>query len=172
MKTNLTDKHRRSLALWAADCAERALPLFEEAAPNDARIRHAILGARAFSRGGDRARELRALCWAAYSAARSVDVASASSAARAAAYAVAIPYLGFIENPYGARQVLGAALYEAYAFELAATNDPAVGDAEIRWAIKRASLPVREAVLHMPFCGNGNSRIDSMLHDLGIGLRH
>jgi hypothetical protein len=42
---------RRSQALWAADCAERVLPLFEEQYPDDDRPRRAIEAARAWARG-------------------------------------------------------------------------------------------------------------------------
>jgi len=41
----------RSLALWAADCAERVLPYFEEKYPRDDRPRKAIEAARAWARG-------------------------------------------------------------------------------------------------------------------------
>jgi hypothetical protein len=42
----LSDEERRLLGLWAADCAERALPLFEGKAPSDTRPREAIEGIR------------------------------------------------------------------------------------------------------------------------------
>jgi hypothetical protein len=40
----LSDEERRLLGLWAADCAERALPLFEAKASSDTRPREAISG--------------------------------------------------------------------------------------------------------------------------------
>jgi hypothetical protein len=33
--STLSEDHRRVLAVWAADCAERTLPLFEARAPAD-----------------------------------------------------------------------------------------------------------------------------------------
>src|SRR6478672_6678364 len=44
------DDHRR-LALWAADCAEHVLPLFEAVRPDDDRPRRAIDLGRAWARG-------------------------------------------------------------------------------------------------------------------------
>ena len=40
----LSEDDRRTLAVWAADCAERTLSLFEVRAANDARPRDAIEG--------------------------------------------------------------------------------------------------------------------------------
>jgi len=39
----------KSLALWAVDCAERALPTFEEKHPEDDRPRRAVEAARAWA---------------------------------------------------------------------------------------------------------------------------
>ncbi|WP_295124703.1 putative immunity protein [uncultured Leifsonia sp.] len=47
----LDDADRRAAAAWAADCAERVLPLFEAEAPDDPRAREAIGRARAYARG-------------------------------------------------------------------------------------------------------------------------
>lgn len=47
----LSLEHHRLLALWAARCAERVLPLFEEECPGDTRPREAIAAARAWAAG-------------------------------------------------------------------------------------------------------------------------
>lgn len=47
----LSEADRRMVALWAADCAERVLPLFEAEAPTVGRPADAIARARAFGRG-------------------------------------------------------------------------------------------------------------------------
>jgi len=39
---NFDKKDQKMLALWAADCAERVLPLFEKEYPKDPRPRKAI----------------------------------------------------------------------------------------------------------------------------------
>ncbi|MGW9270991.1 putative immunity protein, partial [Microbacterium sp. NPDC055599] len=47
----MTEGQRRTVAVWAADCADRVLPLFEAEAPGDDRPRDAIARTRAFARG-------------------------------------------------------------------------------------------------------------------------
>ena len=47
----LSETDRRIVAVWAADCAERVLRLFEAEAPGDSRPRDAIARTRAFARG-------------------------------------------------------------------------------------------------------------------------
>ncbi len=79
----------RSLGSWAADCAERALPIYEKHADSDSRPRAAIEGIRVFAAGGKRTAQLRSLALAAHSAAREIDdpAAAGSAASRAAASA-------------------------------------------------------------------------------------
>ncbi|WP_372339551.1 putative immunity protein, partial [Nocardiopsis sp. CC223A] len=50
-EVELGDDERRLLTRWAADCAERALPLFEAMAPGDGRPREAVEAARAYALG-------------------------------------------------------------------------------------------------------------------------
>src|ERR687889_1040948 len=47
----LQDSDHHLLAVWAADCAQHVLHLFEEMQPNDDRPRRAIELARAWTRG-------------------------------------------------------------------------------------------------------------------------
>jgi immunity protein 5 of polymorphic toxin system len=47
----LSEGDRRTVAAWAADCAERVLPIFEAAAPSDGCPRDLIARTRAFARG-------------------------------------------------------------------------------------------------------------------------
>ena len=47
----LEDADHHLLALWAADCAEHVLHLFEAVAPEDGRPRQAIEAVRAWTRG-------------------------------------------------------------------------------------------------------------------------
>jgi hypothetical protein len=72
---------QKSLRLFAADCAERVLPIFEKEFPNDDRPRRAIKAARDFARGK--------ISDAARAAARAAAGAAARAAARAAAWAAA-----------------------------------------------------------------------------------
>lgn len=47
----LSDQNHQLLALWAADCAEHVLPLFESQVPDDPRPRQAIEATRAWVNG-------------------------------------------------------------------------------------------------------------------------
>jgi immunity protein 5 of polymorphic toxin system len=167
----LSGEERRLLGLWAADCAARALPLFEVRAPSDTRPRKAIEGILAFARGEKRNEQLRSLAWAAHAAAREVGDPVATAAARAAGYAAATAYIHALATPHQAKHALGPAMYEARARELAAGDDPSVGDEEIRRAIEHASPAVREVVRRMPVRGPGHGRLDAILYQLDAGLR-
>lgn len=104
---------QRSLALWAARCAEHVLPHFERERPADDRPRRAIAAARAWARGEIRCGAARAAAVAAHAAARACTHAAATAAARAAGHAAATAHL-----PAHAR---GAA---AYAITAAASASP------------------------------------------------
>ncbi|WP_329571840.1 putative immunity protein [Kitasatospora sp. NBC_01266] len=177
----ITDEDRRSLGLWAADCAERVLPLFEAKAPSDSRPREAIEGIRVFARDGKRTRQLRTLAVAALAAAREVGDPAATAAARAAGYAAATPFIHPLATPHQAKHALGPAMYVALARELAAGDDTGVdaeadadadvGDAEIRWAIEHAPPAVRGILRQLPVFSPGRSRLDGFRHQLDAALR-
>jgi hypothetical protein len=97
----------RILAIWAADCADRALPFFEERYPDDDRPRKAIEALRAWIETGVfRMADVRTASLAAHAAARDVEYDNAArSAARSAGQAVATAHV--------ARHALAAALYAA-----------------------------------------------------------
>jgi hypothetical protein len=162
----------RLVGFWAADCAERVLPLFEAKAPADARPREAIAGIRAFARGGKRTAKLRSLALAAHAAAREAgDRPAATAAARAAGVAAAVAYTHPLPTLDQAKHLLGPAVYAARARELAAADEPGAGDAEIRWAIGHASPAVRQVVRRWPARGPGRSRLDALYSMLDAGLR-
>ena len=79
----------RTARLFAADCAERVLPLFEQRHPDDIRPRQAIAAARAFARGEIDQQALTVAWDAAGAAAWAADGAAAWDAAWAAAKAAA-----------------------------------------------------------------------------------
>lgn len=128
---SLSDQDHHRLALWAADCAEHVLYLFNEKFPNDKRPQNAIEKARAWARGEITMTEAREASYAAHDAAKETKGA-ASLAARSAGHAVATAHMADHE--------LGAA---AYAIK-------AVGEAAIKereW--QRSILPeeIRDLVL-------------------------
>jgi immunity protein 5 of polymorphic toxin system len=137
----LSEEDRRVLAVWAADCAERTLPLFETQSPSDTRPREALEGVRAFARGETRIGPVRALAAAAHAAAREVTEPAAVAAARAAGHAAATAHM--------AAHARGVA-YAAIAAGLAAPDDPdAVAD-EATWQLDHASPVVRATLRKLP----------------------
>ena len=108
---------QRSLARWAADCAERVLPLFENAFPKDDRPRQAIESLRRWIKTGVFSmREIRAASLGAHAAARAaMPNEAATFAARAAGQAVGTAHV--------TQHAYGAALYALKA--VIAQADPA-----------------------------------------------
>ncbi|URN00550.1 MULTISPECIES: putative immunity protein [Actinomadura] len=167
----LTDEDRRAVGRWAADCAERVLPLFEARAPGDSRPREAIAGIRAYAHGDMRKGPLRPLASAALAAAREAGDPVATAAARAAAYAAASPYVHDLVSSQQVNHVFATALRQAQARELAAGGDPGAGDEEIRWAVEHASPEVRAVVRRFPSGGHVRTRLGALHRRLDAGLR-
>jgi hypothetical protein len=85
-----------AIALWAAKCAERALPVFEERRPEDGRPRAAIESLRAWERDEISITACRNAAFAAHAAARDATgagVPEAVAAARAAGQAAAVAHM-------------------------------------------------------------------------------
>lgn len=135
----LTDSDHRLLAMWAADCAEHVLHLFESVQPSDPRPRRTIESTRAWARGEMTMSQARAAAGA-NAAARELRGA-ARFAAYAAGQAVAVSHVPAHE--------LGAAAYAIKAAQAAVPPSEAqnAGRLECRW--QRAQLPaaIRELVL-------------------------
>lgn len=142
----LSEADRRLVAAWAADCAERALPLFEAEAPDDDRPRDGITRARAFARGElDAAGEIRRRFFAGR-ATGSVTSPSAVAAARAAGQASGVAHMG--------AHALGAAAYAVRAAELAS---PGTGATEIAWQLDQLDEPAAAALRRLPLLGEDPS---------------
>jgi len=85
---------KRTLAIWAADCAERALPRFEKKYHRDKRPRKAIEACRAWVRTGVfKMADVRGAALAAHAAARKAEEGPARAAARAAGQAMATAHV-------------------------------------------------------------------------------
>ncbi len=136
----LTDSDHQLLALWAADCAEHVLHLFESVQPSDRRPRQAIEMARAWAAGEVRMSQSRAAAGHAQAAARDLSGA-ARHAAFAAGQAAAVAHVAAHE--------LGAAAYAIKAARAAVSDGQAeeAGRLECEW--QRAQLPgeIRDLVL-------------------------
>jgi len=165
----------RAVSLWAADCAELALPIFESRHPIDMRPRQAIEGGRDFGRGKKRDKNLRVAALAALKAGKGVDEPS-KYAARAATLAASVAYTHTdlqtgLPGIRQARHVLGPAVYAALALETAAGGDPKVGDDAVQLAIESAPTEVSLLLQHMPPQPEGNGRLSVLFSDLDSGLR-
>jgi len=110
--------NEKNLRLFAADCAERALPIWEKKYPDDDRPLKAIKAARAFAKGKISFKTVIAARNAAYDAAY-----DAGAAAAAAAYAATA----------AADATAAAAVAAAYA----AADAAAARKKERKWQIKR-----------------------------------
>jgi hypothetical protein len=161
----------RALGSWAADCAERALPVFEAHVGSDPRPRAAIEGIRVFAAGGKRTARLRTLALRAYAAAREADDPAAAAAARAAGLAASSAYTHPLADVQQTKHILGPAAYAALALELDHAGDPDAGDGEVRWAIEHVTSAVRQVLLQMPARQPGSSRLTKFLYELDAGIR-
>jgi thymidine phosphorylase len=136
----LSDADHHRLAVWAADCAEHVLPLFEAARPGDDRPRRAIEHARAWARGEVTMTAARAAGGHAMGAARDLQ-----GAPRFAAYAAG--QAGVVAHV--AAHELGAAAYAIKAVRAAAPHRErdAAGRTECRWQRDRLPGEIRDLVL-------------------------
>ena len=145
----LTEPDRRIVAAWAADCAERVLPLFEAEAPEDRRPREAIARTRAFAGGElDVAGEIRRR-FVGGGAARDVRAPAAVAAARAAGQAAAVAHMG--------AHALGAAAYASKAAGLAAPDQQVAVAEEIHWQLNHMAEPVKAALRRLPRLGEDSA---------------
>ena len=161
----------RAIGGWAADCAERALPVYESRAAADPRPRAAIEGIREFADGGKRVARLRSLAMEAHAAAREIGEPAAAAAARAAGVAAASAYTHPLADVHQTKHIVGAAAYAGLALELDRADDPRAAEAEVRWAIEHAPSEAREVLLQMPARQPGRSRLDTLLYALDAGIR-
>ncbi|MGY4720295.1 putative immunity protein [Naumannella huperziae] len=134
----LTDADHRLLALWAADCAEHVLPLFEQERPDDQRPRGAIEAARAWARGELPMMRARAAGGHAMGAARPL-AGAARFAAHAAGQAACVGHV--------AEHDLGAAAYAIRAAADARPTEPDAARAERDWQRGRLPEAVRSLVI-------------------------
>lgn len=162
----------RAIGSWAADCAERALPVFEARVGADPRPRAAIEGIRVFAAGGRRTAQLRTLAMAALSAARETDESAAAAAARAAGFAASSAYTHPLADVQQTKHILGPAAFAALALELAHPGDANIAGEEVRWAIEHVTTEVRDVLLQMPARPVGKGRLNEILYELDQGVRN
>ena len=136
----LQDADHHLLAIWAADCAQHVLHLFEEKQPNDDRPHRAIELARAWARGEISMSQAREAAGAANAAARDLS-GSARHAAYAAGQAAAVAHVAAHE--------LGAAAYAIKAVRAAAPDGEVerAGRLECQWQREQLPEAIRDLVL-------------------------
>jgi len=123
----------RSLAAWAADCAERLLPLFRPLG-RAGRLRRAVATGRAWVRGEAAVGDCMRAAVAAHAAARSARSAASMAVARAAGHAVA--------TAHAADHALGVVIYGAKAVTAAGGSV----EEERVWQLARLSPALRKLV--------------------------
>jgi hypothetical protein len=162
----------KALGKWAADCAERALLIYEESEKTDSRPRDAIKGIRDFSASGNRTKQLRILALAAYAASLETKDPATSAAAQSACLAASSAYTHPLVDVQQTKHILGPAAYAALAIELNHGGDTDYGNKEISWAIEHVNREICEILAKMPERNEGKNRLDKLLFDLDVGLRN
>ena len=147
----LTDDDHRALAVWAAECAGRALRYFTDARPDDARPLRAIEAAYAWARGEIKMTRARDFAGAAQDAAR--EVKGVSGAARMAALSAGQAAVVAHVAAHG----LGAAAYAILAVMAASGKDDreAARLRERDWQRERLPAQIREVALDDQRLRNG-----------------
>ena len=160
------EQDQRSLALWAADCAEHVLGLFEAARPGDDRPRRAVDAARAWARGEIRVGAARTVAFAAHAAAREADDPAARAAARSAGHAVATAHMAGHARHAATYAATAASLAAAHAIEragddpagavVAVTTPAAADERERAWQVDRIPEHLRTVALPHELAGDDN----------------
>lgn len=121
---------QKTLALWAADCAEHVLPFFEEERPGDRRPRRAIEMCRAWAATGVfRMAEVRRASLGAHAAAREARGGDAVAAARAAGHSIATAHVP--------THAFGASVYGIRAAALRSKDQQSGASREEAWQLRR-----------------------------------
>ena len=162
----------QSLAQWAADCAERALSIYEHVVSEDLRPRNAINGIRYFAQSGKRTQQLRKLAMDAYRASIETKDPAASAAAQSASLAAASAYTHPFTDINQSKHILGSAVYSALSIELNNPSDHKIGDREIELAIDSVTREIVGLLNKMPAQKIGTKRIDQLFYQLDRGIRN
>ncbi|MEV6575910.1 putative immunity protein [Streptomyces sp. NPDC051577] len=167
----LSEDELRQITGYAAACARRALPLFEQDLSADPRPRAAIDAADEFAGGGRRTTALRQSAWAAYKAAADAGSPAAADAARAASHAAAAAFLHPKASAHQVKHLLGAAAHAARAEELASGEDERVTAETLEWARQHAPAAVGAVLGRLPAAPPGGGRVGEHIRDLDAALR-
>lgn len=162
----------QSLGKWAADCAERALSIYERIENEDNRPRNAINAIKDFFHSGKRTNHLRKLALDAFRASLETNDMAASAAAQSASLAAASAYTHPFKDINQSKHILGPAVYSALAIELDNRLGQDIGDREIELAINSATGEIAGLLNKMPAHKVGTKRIDQLFYELDNGIRN
>ncbi len=160
----------RAIGGWAADGAERALPVFKRCANSDPRPRAAIEGIQP-SPPGKTGRPGRAPWPVKRMPRRGTDPPAAAAAALAAGHAAASAYTHPLADVQQTLHIVGSAAYAALALELDGLGHSAIGDAVVRLLVQQAPPAVRDVLRQMPARTPRNSRLAQLLYSLDSTIR-
>ncbi|MEH0108208.1 putative immunity protein [Tersicoccus sp. MR15.9] len=141
----LGDPERRTIARWAAACAERVLPLVDAEPVALEQVHDAVARARAYSAGESTAAAEIARRMIAVKAASSATTPAGAAAARSAAQASGVAHL--------AAHALGAAAYAVKAVCLANPDRPEAEHEELRWQLAQLTDGERAVLRQLPPVG-------------------
>ncbi|WP_119697189.1 putative immunity protein [Microbacterium halotolerans] len=145
----LSDADRRTIARWAADCAERVLVLFEAEPIAEEQVRDAVARARAYGNGQSTAADEIGKRLVAVKAASAATTPAGAAAARAVGQASAVAHMG--------AHALGAAAYAAKAVSLANPARPDAVQDELRWQLARLTDGEKAVLRLLPPLGADES---------------
>lgn len=163
---DLTADDLRAVTRFAAACAERLLPEFEAAAPNDPRPREALDAARAFIGGAPRSNLQRTSAFAAHRAAKPVSGERAQLAALACGDAAASAYLHPIARATQVGHILRAAACAARVSELR------TGTADVSSLAALVPERVPSILRRYPPAPAGTSRVSQLMAVLDSVIRN
>lgn len=141
----LSDAHRRTIARWAAVCADRVLPLFDGDAAARGQLDDALARTQAYSEGRSSAADEIRKRLIAGSAAQQAASSAGAAAARSVGQAAAVAHMG--------AHALGAAGYAAKAVSLARADDASAVQDEIVWQLAQLTDEERAILSSLPALG-------------------
>jgi immunity protein 5 of polymorphic toxin system len=170
-KIEVGEHELREIAGYAADCARKVLPIFEQSLSADRRPRDAIDAAHAFAGGSQRTGALRQSAWAAYRAAREAASPAAVEAARAASHAAAAAYLHPKASAHQMKHILGATAHAAQAEELASGEDQRVTAGTREMGASSRPVSGHRGARPSARRTSGGGRVGKFIRDLDASLR-
>jgi hypothetical protein len=168
----LTMDELREVARYAAGYAADVLPVFEATSPGDDRPRAAVDAAWQFAIGAARTKLQRVTSMDAHRAAWQATDEAARLAAQAAGDAASAAYLHPIAKAHQVAHILRAAANAARVAEIAAGDEPVVGERAIHIAREKSPQLVIDVLRRYPAAPAGRDRAAELMSRLDAALRN